>query len=54
MKAEFVLCDLKKAEVEKRLHQITEIVSQPRFICRKCCRVAKQKKYLCKPIALSG
>jgi len=47
------LCDLDKKDIERRLDQITRIVSAPQYICRKCARAAKKKEYLCKPQKIS-
>ena len=43
------LCDLDKKEIEKKLPEISKIVLNPNYICRKCARAAQQKEYLCKP-----
>jgi len=48
------LCDLDKKDIEKRLDQISRIVSEPQYICRKCARAAKRKEYLCKPQKISN
>jgi len=36
-----------------KLKKITKLTKHPRFICRKCGRVAECKKNLCKPDAFS-
>lgn len=46
------LCKLKKDELSKNIKKIIKIVKKPKFICEKCARVAKEKKYLCDPVAL--
>lgn len=46
------LCKLKKDEYVKNIKKIIKIVKKPKFICEKCARVAKDKKYLCDPIPL--
>ncbi len=46
------LCDLKRDDFEKDFSKIVNIVSQPRFICKKCARVANEKQYLCKAVKL--
>lgn len=46
------LCKLGKNDVSKDLKKIVKIVKKPKFICEKCARVAKEKKYLCAPIKL--
>ncbi len=43
------LCKLKKDELTDDFKQIVKIVINPKFICEKCARVAKEKKYLCSP-----
>ena len=43
-------CKLKKDELYKNIKKIVKIVKKPKFICEKCARVAKEKKYLCNPI----
>lgn len=44
------ICDWK--DIEKKLKQLRKIVRDPQFACRKCGRVANDKDYLCKPLAL--
>lgn len=46
------LCKLKKDEFSKNIKKIVKIVKKPKFICEKCARVAKDKKYLCNPMVL--
>lgn len=46
------LCKLKKNELDINFKKIVKIVQKPKFICEKCARVAKDKKYLCNPKAL--
>jgi hypothetical protein len=43
------LCDLDKKEIEKRLEEVTNIILNPKYMCRKCARVSAKKDYLCKP-----
>jgi hypothetical protein len=43
------LCDWKKRDIEKRFDELVSIIAGPRFVCRKCARVAHGGKYLCKP-----
>lgn len=42
------LCDLRKAPFDSIKDDIIKIVSKPTYICKKCLRVASDKKYLCK------
>lgn len=46
------LCKLKKDELSDDFKKIVKIVKKPKFICEKCARVAKEKKYLCNPVTL--
>jgi hypothetical protein len=43
------LCKLKKDQIAAFLPLLAAEVSQSRYICRRCARVAKSKKWLCKP-----
>ncbi len=43
------LCKLKKNDLIAHLEKIIKITNKPKFICTKCARVAKEKKYLCNP-----
>ncbi|MEO0413446.1 MAG: hypothetical protein AAF226_00680 [Verrucomicrobiota bacterium] len=45
------ICDWSKKRLERDAELLREITSQPDFFCRKCGRVAKEKRYLCKGIA---
>ncbi len=47
------LCKWKKKDIENNIHELTHIVSKPRFICKDCARAAHNKSYLCKPIKLN-
>jgi hypothetical protein len=48
------LCKLDKHDIEESIDIIVSIISEPKFICRKCARVAKNKKYLCQPIKIKS
>jgi hypothetical protein len=43
------LCDLDKQDIEKKLDEIAKIVTDPKYLCRKCARASNKKEYLCKP-----
>lgn len=43
------LCKWDKEEIKESLKELKKIVSQPRFVCRKCARAAGEEDYLCKP-----
>ena len=46
------LCKWDKDDIKDNLKELKKIVSEPRFVCRKCCRAAKKEEHLCKPEAL--
>jgi len=46
------LCGYKKEDIANKLKKITKIVQKPKYICKKCARVAKGKEYLCLAIKL--
>lgn len=54
MKIRKTLCSLGRDEIKENLGELTEIVSKPKYICRRCARVATKKKYLCKPVKLGA
>ncbi|MGI2800718.1 hypothetical protein ACRTC3_19270 [Photobacterium damselae] len=47
------LCKYRRAEISDQFALISQIVSEPNYICSSCTRVASDKAYLCKPSALS-
>lgn len=48
------LCKYRRAEIADQFATITKIVSEPKFICTSCTRVASDKDYLCKPSRLTN
>lgn len=42
------LCEIKKEDYKFYEEEILKIVQNPLFICKKCLRVANDKKFLCK------
>lgn len=42
------LCSVKFGDIEKSPSEFKELVSNPKFVCRKCGRVASDRKVLCK------
>jgi len=54
MKITKTLCSLGRDEIKENMAKITEIVSHPKFICRKCARVSQKKKHLCKPVKIKS
>ena len=54
MKIRGTLCRLDRNEIEDNIDDIAEMVSKAKHICRKCARVSRKKKYLCKPVRLES
>lgn len=52
MKKIKALCEIKKKDYHFYEDEIIKIVKNPLFICKKCRRVANDKKYLCKSKSL--
>jgi len=46
------LCKWPKSGYTKDLKKLTEIVQEPRFICKDCGRAAREKKWLCKSVKI--
>jgi hypothetical protein len=46
------LCKIRPKEYEAMMPQIKSIVSAPKYLCKKCLRVASEKGALCKAIKL--
>ena len=53
-KIKTTLCKLDKHDIEENMQDIVSVVSEPKFICRKCARVATNKKYLCQPVKIKS
>jgi hypothetical protein len=53
-KIKTTLCKLDKHDIEEHKQDIVSLVSEPKFMCRKCARVASNKKYLCQPIKIKS
>lgn len=47
------LCNWSGEQIAKKRKKLCELVESPRFVCKKCARVANQKKVLCSPDALT-
>jgi len=43
------LCDWKKSDISDDLDKLKTIVRNPRYVCMKCARVARDAEYLHKP-----
>ena len=40
------LCKWKKDDISEKFDKLTRIVKDPKFVCKKCGRVADKKKWL--------
>jgi hypothetical protein len=49
-----ILCDLDKKKIEKKLSDISRLVNNPKYICRKCARAANHEFNLCKPVKINS
>jgi len=47
------ICKWKKKKLEEDFKKLKSIVCPPKYICKKCGRVAVKDEYLCKPVSLS-
>jgi hypothetical protein len=47
------LCKMKKEDISTCFKKLTDITCKPKFMCTKCARVAKDEKYLCRPVSLA-
>jgi hypothetical protein len=43
------LCKWDKDDIKDDIKELKKIVADPRYICKKCGRAAKNDDYLCKP-----
>jgi hypothetical protein len=46
------LCKWKEDHLTEKLDDFMDIIRQPKFLCKKCGRVADSKKWLHKPILI--
>jgi len=46
------LCKWKEDDISAKFDKLITIVSGPKFVCKKCGRVADKKKWLHKPVPL--
>lgn len=51
-KKETKMCKWKEADISEQFEKFSDIVKKPKFVCKKCGRVADNKKRLHKPIRL--
>ncbi|SKA01599.1 hypothetical protein SAMN02745127_01857 [Oceanospirillum multiglobuliferum] len=45
------LCKLDKSDISKHLKELAEITQPSHYICGKCARSARDKKWLCRPLS---
>ena len=48
------LCKWKKDSLVENFDQFAQIVSTPTYVCKKCRRVASEKKWLCSSVAIAS
>lgn len=48
-KPDKTLCKWDKDDIKDNFKELKKIVSEPRYVCRKCARAAKKEEWLCKP-----
>jgi len=46
------LCSWDKARIRDKREKLVKIVSQPKYVCERCARVASSAKHLCRPDSL--
>jgi hypothetical protein len=46
------LCKWDTDRIETRIDRLMKIVKDASFVCRRCGRAAKDRKWLCRPVAL--
>ena len=46
------MCDWNKEDIEKDLKLLSRMADNPKYICKKCARVANSSEHLCKPIRM--
>ena len=47
------LCKWKEEDIAEKFDKFSDIVRNPKFVCKKCGRVADKKNWLHKPVALN-
>ncbi|MGJ8656226.1 MAG: hypothetical protein ACSHX6_07235 [Akkermansiaceae bacterium] len=45
-------CKWSPKQIQKNFDLLTELVTDPSFVCKKCARVSNNKRALCKPAQL--
>ena len=52
MSKQKTLCDWDRTDIENSITEILNLINNPKYICRKCARAAKDEKVLCKPLKI--
>ncbi len=47
------LCEMSKPFISNNLDQLFNVITDCKYFCTKCVRVANDKGYLCKPVKIS-
>jgi len=45
-------CKWTEKDIQKRVNLLADLVDEPRYVCKKCARVANSKKLVCKPMEM--
>lgn len=48
------LCDWSEKDISKKFDDLSELVSNARYVCRHCARAANKKAALCEPKKLAA
>jgi hypothetical protein len=48
------MCKINEDKLKKLQKEILEEIKRPEYLCKKCLRVAKTQKLLCKPEKMVG
>ncbi len=51
-KTEKKLCKWKEDDLTEKLDEFMDVIREPKFLCKKCGRVANNKEWLHKPIVI--
>lgn len=47
------LCNWSRKDIIKNSDKLFKIVSEPKYVCKKCARAASKEEYLCEPKSIS-
>jgi len=48
------ICKTDKRQLGRHCEEIMSKEKSPRYLCRKCARVANEKSHLCEPVKIKG